>query len=160
MPTRALNSPLDAPPPLSDDAITVSWFASLSERRGRTCSIRFICAIFLLSLLLAPPSTQHQLLWTMKFSTALVALAAVAGGTSAFQSPALTAGRTLSSRIAGENGSALMAATLDSTAAGAVALNGKSGARRKKTKQVSVLRGTLVAQRVSSPDHVYPVPLL
>lgn len=68
----------------------------------------------------------------MKFSSALVALAATAGGTYAFQSPALTAGRSLNSRVAAvESGSALMAATLDATSVQMAA----SGARRKKTKQ-------------------------
>jgi len=65
----------------------------------------------------------------MKLSSALFALSAIAGGASAFQSPAPTAGRTLNNQLFGGNDSALrMAATMD----GAPAVN---GAKRKKTKQ-------------------------
>ncbi|KAL3758282.1 hypothetical protein ACHAWU_005363, partial [Discostella pseudostelligera] len=71
----------------------------------------------------------------MKFGTALVALAVVAGGSNAFQSPAYTSGRTTtlsrSQNIRRSNG-ALMAATMDGTAVNGQVAN---GARRKKTKQ-------------------------
>jgi len=71
----------------------------------------------------------------MKFAVALVAVAAIAGGSTAFQIPAaVTAGRTLN-----RNGSsALMAATMDGTSTDvAAAVNGQvaNGARRKKTKK-------------------------
>lgn len=73
----------------------------------------------------------------MKFGTALLALAVVAGVSNAFQSPMHTSGRTTtlsrSQNVRRSNG-ALMAATMDGTA-----VNGQlaNGARRKKTKQVS-----------------------
>jgi len=69
----------------------------------------------------------------MKFIEALIVFVSIAGGSSAFQSP-VPASKAVSSR--GRNtvvsGSALLAATLDGTA-----VNVPTGARRKKTKQVS-----------------------
>ena len=92
------------------------------------------------TLLTNNPTTNiylQPLNWNkMKFSTALVAIAAVAGGASAFQSPALSAGRTLNNRAAlGHSASALMAATMDGTSVAAI--NGQANGKRKKTKQVS-----------------------
>lgn len=79
----------------------------------------------------------------MKFSTALVAVAAIAGGSSAFQSPAVTTGRTLNNKIMAGN-TALMAATMDGTDV-AAAVNGQMvNGKRKKTKQVSFFSSAVV----------------
>jgi len=72
----------------------------------------------------------------MKLSLAILALATITGGSSAFQAPSLI-GRTatLNNRmVAGKSSSnsELMAATLD----GATVVNGQ---KRKKTKQVSYI---------------------
>jgi len=67
----------------------------------------------------------------MKFSTALVAVAAIAGGSSAFQTPSRT---VVNRAVNGHSASALMAATMDGTAAVA-AVNGQVNGKRKKTKQ-------------------------
>ena len=57
------------------------------------------------------------------------------GGSSAFQAPALTAGKTNRMAVAGGmSNSALMAATMDGTAVNGQVAN---GTRRKKTKKVS-----------------------
>jgi glutamyl-tRNA reductase len=74
----------------------------------------------------------------MKFSSALLALAAIAGGSSAFQSPALTAGRNLNNRhLGGSDSALLMAATMDGKTNDVTAVNGQvaNGTKRKKTKQ-------------------------
>jgi len=69
----------------------------------------------------------------MKFSTALLALGAIVGGSSAFQAPSLTAGKTNRMAVAGGmSNSALMAATMDGTAVNGQVAN---GTRRKKTKK-------------------------
>ena len=72
----------------------------------------------------------------MKLSSAILALAACAGESSAFQAPALAAGRTalINNRVVG---GALMAATMDGTAMSEQVAN---GAKRKKTKQVGSMR--------------------
>ena len=88
----------------------------------------------------------------MKFSTALVTLAAIAGGSSAFQAPALTAGKTLNNRIVG-GGSALMAATMDGTSS-SVAAAVNTGARRKKTKQVSLFIQEIFCKKVVLCENV------
>lgn len=68
----------------------------------------------------------------MKLSSAILALAACAGGSSAFQSSALAAGR-INKRVVGGGYGALMAATMDGTTA--MSEQVANGARRKKTKQ-------------------------
>lgn len=78
----------------------------------------------------------------MKFSTALITLAAVAGGASAFQSSVGSSSRVVAT--ANRAGGALMAATMDGTSAGVKAMNGEAqvaagGMKRKKTKQVSLI---------------------
>ena len=70
----------------------------------------------------------------MKLSLALLALGAIAGGSSAFQAPSvLSAGKTFNNRIAVGGNTALMAATMDGTDV----VNVVNGQKRKKTKQVS-----------------------
>ena len=75
----------------------------------------------------------------MKLSSAILALAACPGGSSAFQAPALAAGRTsfINKRVVGAGCGALMAATMDGTA---MSEQVATGARRKKTKQVGSMR--------------------
>jgi glutamyl-tRNA reductase len=73
----------------------------------------------------------------MKLSSAILALAACAGGSSAFQSSALAAGR-INKRVVGGGYGALMAATMDGTTA--MSEQVANGARRKKTKQVGSMR--------------------
>ena len=70
----------------------------------------------------------------MKLSLALLALGAIAGGSSAFQAPSvLSAGKTFNNRMVVGGNSALMAATMDGTDV----VNVVNGQKRKKTKQVS-----------------------
>ena len=83
-----------------------------------------------------PKLTITAKLNKMKFSTALVAVAAIAGGSSAFQTPSRT---VVNRAVNGHSASALMAATMDGTAAVA-AVNGQVNGKRKKTKQVSQLQ--------------------
>ena len=72
----------------------------------------------------------------MKLSLALLALGAIAGGSSAFQAPSvLSAGKTLNNRMVVGGNSALMAATMDGTDV----VNVVNGQKRKNTKQVSNL---------------------
>ena len=73
----------------------------------------------------------------MKLSSAILALAACAGGSSAFQSSVLAAGR-INKRVVGGGYGALMAATMDGTTA--MSEQVANGARRKKTKQVGSMR--------------------
>ncbi len=73
----------------------------------------------------------------MKLSSAILALAACSGGSSAFQSSALAAGR-INKRVVGGGYGAPMAATMDGTTA--MSEQVANGARRKKTKQVGSMR--------------------